>query len=290
MKRRFSKLAIAAILCTAFVFVYSVGALAAVVLNPDEAGTVPTVTLTATSSSAAFSFNRESNNLFDSFDGVMPGDTLTQTIRVQTASGNPNKYRIYLYAKENTEAENTENFLDSMTLKVTDPSNTELKVMEAGSGTAGVLLGTFSANQTKDLTVTLTAPITMGNEFQGAHSFVDWMFYAEQVTGGGGGGDDDDNDDDNDGGDGGGDVIVTEPEVPGGTIDLPDEPEVTVPDTEVPTGLPEINVEKEAVPLASVPKTGDNSHLLLFIVLMAASGTGLVALLVTGKRPEKKQK
>ncbi|MGE4548347.1 MAG: sortase B protein-sorting domain-containing protein [Intestinibacillus sp.] len=283
MKRRFSKLAIAAILCTAFVFVYSAGALAAVVLTPDEEGTTPTVTLTATSSNAAFSFNRESDNLFDSFDGVMPGDTLTQTIRVQTASGNPNRYRIYLYARENTESQNTENFLDSMTLTVTDPDNTELKVMEAGSGTAGVLLGTFSANQTRDLTVTLTAPITMGNEFQGAHSFVDWMFYAEQVTGGGGGGGGGGSSDDGDD-----DVIITEPEVPGGTIELPEEPEVTVPETEVPAGLPEINVEEEAVPLASIPKTGDNSQLLLFIVLMVASGTGLTALLVTGKRPEKK--
>ncbi|MCB6366010.1 sortase B protein-sorting domain-containing protein [Intestinibacillus massiliensis] len=291
MKRKFSKLVIAAILCTAFVFVYSAGALAAAVLNPSEQGTTPTVTLTATSASASFSFNRESGNLFDNFTGVMPGDELTQSIRVQAASGNPDSYRIYLYARENTEEANTEDFLSSLNLTVQDSQNNELKVMDAGEGTAGVLLGTFAGSESADLTVKLTVPIELGNGFQGAKSFVNWMFYAEQVTGSvtppGGGGDT------TPGGSTGGSnkrptpsVTVTDPEVPTGSLDLPD-PEVVVEDPDVPLGLPEIDVEEEAVPLAAIPKTGDSTPILLFIVLMVASGTALTALLVMGRRTSK---
>lgn len=299
MKRRFSKLAVAAILCTAFLFVYSVGALAAAALQPAGESTVPTVTLTATSSGAAFGFNRESGNLFDSFNGVMPGDELTQTVRVQAASGNPNKYRIYLYAAENAEDETIQGFLNAMNLTVTDAGGNVLKVLDAGQGTEGVLLGTFAAGQTTDLTVTLTVPITMDNTFQGAESPVNWMFYAEQVTSGGGGGSPSGGGSNGGGGNssGGGsadsEITVPDTDIPQGDLNLPDAPEeseVTVPDTEVPLGLPEIDVEQEAVPLASVPKTGDNSHLMLFIVLMVASGTGLTALLLTGKRADEKKK
>lgn len=312
MKRKFSKLALAAILCTAFVFVYSAGALAAVVLNSDGPNSIPTVTLTATSANATFGFNRADTNLFDSFEDVMPGDTLTQNVRVQTAAGNPNRYRIYLYARPSAEAGQTEGFLEAMQLAVMK-NGVRLPVEQANAGTQGVLLGAFDANQSEDLTVQLTVPIEMGNEFQGANGLVDWMFYAEQETGDTPPPNPDPNPNPNpnpnptpDTPSGGGGsrrpiptpntpmpvVTVPDTDVPLGELDLTDpvtgDEEIIVEDTEIPLALPEIDIDEEAVPLSGIPKTGDSSPLLLMIILMIGSGTALTALICFGKRPVKK--
>lgn len=303
MKKRFGKVAIAAILSTALIFVYSAGALAVAVMGIAEADT-PIVTLTASASHAAFSLNRSTDDLFDAFKDVMPGDTLEQNLIVQTAAGNPAKYRIYLYARgpenlaepepvsmllsDEESPATPKAFFDRLGLRVTD-GDTVLNVMDAGTGTAGVYLGSFAANESKTLKVTLTADTEMGNAFQGAEALVRWSFYAEQEasgsTGGGGGG-------------GGGsnptppdpDIDIPDEDTPLGDLDPPEEPdvpEIEIEDSEVPQGsLPEIDIPEQTIPLSGIPKTGDDSNPLPFIILMVVSGTGLVGLLVTGGKSE----
>ena len=77
-----------------------------------------------------------------------------------------------------------------------------------------------------------------------------------------------------------------EPEPPTPPEPVPEEPETEIPDTDVPlTSVPEEpteEIEEPDVPLADVPKTGDNSG--LWLALTAASGTGLAALAIAGRK------
>ena len=82
--------------------------------------------------------------------------------------------------------------------------------------------------------------------------------------------------------------VPEEPEEPTEEIEEPDVPLVDVPTEEVPTEeipteeVPTEEIPTEDVPLADVPKTGDNSG--LWLALTAASGTGLAALAIAGRK------
>ncbi|NLH02263.1 MAG: hypothetical protein GX488_10320, partial [Clostridiales bacterium] len=67
-----------------------------------------------------------------------------------------------------------------------------------------------------------------------------------------------------------------------------DNPDPEAPDEDTPEAdFPE-ETGTEPVPRDGVPKTGDNSHLLLWILLMTASGSALVCLLVFGNKGTEK--
>lgn len=254
------KLFLSSVICLSLIFICSAGVLGSLAL---EMGEKPTVTLVAGGNGAGFTINRDSGNLFDNFTNVMPGDTLTQEVVVQSASGNSGQFRIYLYAVQGEET--SAGFLNGLTLKVTDAGR-ELNVMKNGgenTGTLGVLLGTFNPGDKKTLTVSLSLPIEAGDDFQGAKSFVNWHFYAEQAV----------------------EAIPFE-YLPGQNVSpLPsDNPDPEVPDEDTPEAdFPE-ETGTEPVPRDGVPKTGDNSHLLFWISLMTASGSALVCLLVFGNK------
>jgi LPXTG-motif cell wall-anchored protein len=72
-------------------------------------------------------------------------------------------------------------------------------------------------------------------------------------------------------------VVIPDPDVPHG--DNPDTP--SIPDT--PTEIPD-----EPTPHAEAPKTGDNNSLWLFIAL--ASGIGIVALNLGGRKRKEDDK
>lgn len=120
-------------------------------------------------------------DLFSSFKGVMPGDTLTQNITVKNATSNGVKVKIYLRAEP--VEEQYRSFLNQMTLKVVQESGSVLFSASAGAQdglASNVYLGMFYSGADIELKVTLTVPIGMGNEFQNGVGKIHWVFTAEE--------------------------------------------------------------------------------------------------------------
>lgn len=199
----------------------------------------------------AFVMVPENTDLFQNFKGVMPGDTLAQTITVKNTVSKSGGVRIYLKAESADETIN--GFLKQMTLTVKqgDTVLSEAVADQTAGLTENVLLGNFSQNEDVKLDVLLQVPLTMGNEFQDAAGTIHWVFTAEEIdstggntgTGGGGG---------STGGGGGGRSDLTTPN----TTTIVDD---AVP--QAPGSIGEIIEEilPDNVPLAFLPKTGDGS-------------------------------
>ncbi len=119
------------------------------------------------------------SDLFESFKNVLPGDELTQTITVR--NDKDMQVRIYLRAEPVNQA--SEEFLSHLTLTVTckDKEIFDDAASETAQLTKATLLGTFRKNGSTDLTVTLSVPADMGNEYMSAIGFVPWTFIAEEI-------------------------------------------------------------------------------------------------------------
>ena len=261
------------------------------------------VTLVENDNGASFTLSGDGNDLFQNFKGVMPGDTLSQTITVAADRGNDHSFYIYLYARECTTVGYAEHpaasgassvvsaadFLDYLNITV-DAAGKDLgdgTHLGTGTGKSGVLLGTFDAGDSLALTVDLEVDLQMGNDFQKAAAYIDWVFYAEQVPV-----PDDDDDDGNDDNE----PRPTPTPTPTPTVTIPDEPvpqgpgddgDVDIGDSDVPQGdqpPTEQEIVEEGVPMGDMPQTGDDSGLYLWMALAAVSGCGLVYLLVTGRK------
>jgi len=121
-------------------------------------------------------------DLFQNFKGVMPGDTLKQSITVKNAASNGVKVKLYLRA-EPVEGKYRD-FLKQM--KLTVVQNGQSVLFSAPAGEQGGLasdayLGTFYSGAEIPLTVTLNVPAEMGNEFQNGVGVVTWVFTAEEL-------------------------------------------------------------------------------------------------------------
>lgn len=123
-------------------------------------------------------------DLFLNFKGVMPGDTLTQQITVRNDASNQVKVKIYirsLGAQAGSEA-----FLSQLKLKVTASQDNVMAYMfdaaasETAQLTEWVCLGTLYSGGEVNLNVTLTVPVTLGNEFQNQAGYLDWQFMIEE--------------------------------------------------------------------------------------------------------------
>lgn len=266
------------------------------------------VTLVENDNGASFTLSGDGNDLFQNFKGVMPGDTLSQTITVAADRGNDHSFYIYLYARECTTVGDAEHpaasgassvvsaadFLDYLNITV-DAAGRDLgdgTHLGTGTGKSGVLLGTFDAGESLALTVDLEVDLQMGNDFQKAAAYIDWVFYAEQVPDPTPPPYDDDDDDDDD------EPRPTPTPTPTPTVTIPDGPvpqgpgddgDVDIGDSNVPQGdqpPTEQEIVEEGVPMGDMPQTGDDSGLYLWMALAAVSGCGLVYLLVTGRRKE----
>ena len=122
------------------------------------------------------------DDLFLSFKGVMPGDTLTQQIAVKNAPANGVKVKIYLRAEPVDKA--YEAFLGQMKLKVVQNGSSVLfdaVADEQGGLSSDVCLGTFYSGADISLTVSLSVPLAMGNEFQNSEGRIRWVFSAEEL-------------------------------------------------------------------------------------------------------------
>lgn len=123
----------------------------------------------------------EDTDLFQNFKNVMPGDTLTQDIRVANESTNIMPVRIYLRAEPIDSSDRP--FLEQMNLRVEHNLLGEISEGPASSqaGLAeNVLLGTFFPGSDRQLEVSLEVPLSMGNEFQNAVGEVVWIFTVEE--------------------------------------------------------------------------------------------------------------
>ena len=119
------------------------------------------------------------SDMFENFKGVLPGDVLTQNITVKhNTSG---KVRIYMRAEPVTEVDR--DFLSQLKLHVEckDSAIFDAAASETAQLTNNTLLGTFKSKGSTQLTVTLTVPAELGNEYMGKVGTVPWTFLVEEI-------------------------------------------------------------------------------------------------------------
>lgn len=137
-------------------------------------------------------------DLFENFKGVMPGDVITQEITVQNNYTKAEKVKIYLRAVVHDEQGNPlseevartedlvsmQDFLSqlSMTVKQGDKVLFSASPDELDGLKENVLLGAFPGRSKTILTVELSVPFELGNEYANRVGEVDWVFTAEEVT------------------------------------------------------------------------------------------------------------
>lgn len=149
-------------------------------------------------------------DLFDNFKAVMPGDTLYENITIENQNSDYNYLEVYMRAILHDEdgnpisdkvlAELTADgrrgatpelaymldFLSKLSIKVwkgTDliPSNLiyEGSPNQLDGLAANVYLGMLGQNESLELTVELTVPLELDNEYANRIGEVDWVFYVE---------------------------------------------------------------------------------------------------------------
>lgn len=121
------------------------------------------------------------DNLFDTFQEVMPGDVLTDTIRIRNDASKAVKIKLYLRslgAQNDTEA-----FLSQLKLTVEQKDGGVLfsgPADETGQLTDWVYLGTLYSGGEVTLDLNLEVPITLDNAFQDKDGQIDWELRADE--------------------------------------------------------------------------------------------------------------
>lgn len=120
-----------------------------------------------------------SDDLFQNFKGVLPGDVIQQTITVQ----NNTSKQVRIYLRADKVSDNDVDFLSKLHLQVTAKSGDifDAQASETAQLTNNTLLGTFKKTGSTTLTVTLTVPAELGNEYMGRLGAVPWTFLAEEI-------------------------------------------------------------------------------------------------------------
>lgn len=114
-------------------------------------------------------------DLFSNFSDVMPGDSLTEEIEVRNNSDETRT--IYMRALAPSDAD--KDFLSQLQMKVSS-SDGDTVFDSTADQTAGLTdwvdIGSYASGSSKKLSVEITVPIEMGNDYQNAAGDVKWQF------------------------------------------------------------------------------------------------------------------
>lgn len=136
-----------------------------------------TPTVTYDSAKGTFTFqNLDNDGLFGAFQDLMPGDERTTEIRIEMKNLSRSA-RLYLRAEPNSEDVEV---LKTLKLSVKQSGATLDESNGATSLNQNVLLGTFSGDSTTVLDVTLTVPVTVGNEMARQTGELQWIFTVQE--------------------------------------------------------------------------------------------------------------
>lgn len=127
-------------------------------------------------------------DLFNFMKNMMPGDSAVQTVVVGAKNLGWDTVNLYLRVETTGDEQAAAAYEQLLSAKNGEGKNWVTltvkqgdKVLAEGDLKNGVLLGSFSANEKTELTVTLDIDIEAGNELQGLTAAVDWVFTAEVV-------------------------------------------------------------------------------------------------------------
>lgn len=125
-----------------------------------------------------------STDLFDGFKDVLPGDELTQIITMKNNATDSDYIKLYLRAQPLEEDENSAavlDFLSQLSMKVYSGSDLIFDdTADQADGLAeNVFLGELRSGEKVVLTVELSVPIELENEYAGLAGTVSWVFTAE---------------------------------------------------------------------------------------------------------------
>ena len=123
-------------------------------------------------------YTANNTDLFSDFKSMMPGDTRATDITVKNIASEYDYVKIFLRAESST---SSDSLLSRLTLNLyrdgelisTSPAS------DPGSLLENYELGTFYPGDETLLTVELSAPLTLGNNFQDADEEIRWLFSAE---------------------------------------------------------------------------------------------------------------
>lgn len=129
-------------------------------------------------------------DLFSVFENVMPGDTLLQTVTIENHAKDSDYIKIYLKIKPHGidnapqiggNVESMTDFLSKLAMKIYNGENViyEASADKAATLSDSVLLGKLNKNQTVVLTVELSVPIELGNEYAERVGETDWVLVVE---------------------------------------------------------------------------------------------------------------
>ena len=134
-------------------------------------------------------------DLFDGFKNAMPGDKLTETIKVRNTAPEYDYVKIYLRADAHNESSNqlSDTVADKETVATMSDFLSQLSMRVYNGGQLiynaspdqldglknNVLLGEFVNGASTTIKVELTVPKTLGNEYMHRAGEVDWIFTAE---------------------------------------------------------------------------------------------------------------
>lgn len=122
-------------------------------------------------------------DLFPNFKDVMPGDRLTQQIRLYNDKRNNVKIRVYLRSLGAADAE-SQDFLSQLHLsvvKLTDTVYFDAAADQPAQLRDWVYLGTLYSSGECDLQVVLDVPEAMDNDYQERIGVLDWEFMIEEL-------------------------------------------------------------------------------------------------------------